>query len=650
MLTMKSQLRLWSILLVLLPTIVITAIVGYTAVREAERVTFQDLGYAAELQTAMIDAWVADRLAELHLAASMGNPFKPAGGGIPVAALAGSGAQTFTSIILAGPDGKVLLSARGVPAAGSSIANEDFFRAVATTGRDYCAIARPNRYGGRAIIFAVPRLGTGGAFAGVLAATSGIGPLDLMLGRFNRGRTGETYLVDEEGIIFSQTRFPARDPAGVQENGAPVQPSFPSALLREAWQNNAGVTRFRDYKGDLVLAAYLWSSGRRWLTVVQLAEEEAFANLPRQLLYVVAGAAAVLIVVLPLALAAARAIRQPIEQLYRASRMLQSGIQEYQIDPAMVAGAPQELRELCETFNAMSRQIAAWNQTLEERVAERTAMWQNANQELQQTVDALKRTRAHLINSEKLASLGRLVAGIAHEVNTPVGIGVTAASHLAEKTREVAQALAAGELRRSELERFLDHAGRSADILLSNLYRAAELISGFKQVAVDRSSEIKRSFGVRKYLEEVLLSLQPKLKKTSIKVILDCSPDLEIISYPGALSQIITNLVINSLLHAFEPGESGTIRISAALAGEKLVLGYADTGKGMDENVRAQIFEPFFTTRRGSGGDGLGMYIVYNLVVSHLGGAIDLDTAPGQGVNFTIEIPVEIPSERKSHG
>ncbi len=248
--------------------------------------------------------------------------------------------------------------------------------------------------------------------------------------------------------------------------------------------------------------------------------------------------------------------------------------------------------------------------------------------------------RDQLIQAEKLASLGGLVAGIAHEINTPIGVGVTAASHLQEQTRQVREVYLAGTLKRSALERYFEHTGQAVDILMTNLSRASALVQSFKQVAVDQSSSERRRFAVKGYIEEVLLSLRPKLKVTAHEVVLECPEDLVVDSFPGALSQILTNLIVNALEHAYDPGQAGRIRIRVRAHKDVAELSFGDDGKGIPEANMKHIFDPFFTTRRGEGGSGLGLHIVHNLVVKTLGGAIGC-TSGNQGTSFRIRFPLQ---------
>lgn len=255
-------------------------------------------------------------------------------------------------------------------------------------------------------------------------------------------------------------------------------------------------------------------------------------------------------------------------------------------------------------------------------------------------VTELVRARNDLIRQEKMAALGGLVAGVAHEINTPVGIGITAVSFLQERAREFSAHYAAGKMKRSDLENFLSVLDETLASLDTNLHRAAGLVRSFKQVAVDQSSDARRPFNVKEYIGEILDSLRPRLKRTPHIITVDCPDDIEIESFPGAWSQILTNLVINSLQHAFSADGPGHIDIGVRLDPGTITLTYRDDGRGMPADQAARIFDPFFTTRRSEGGSGLGMHIVYNLVTQQLGGRIGCTTAPGKGISFTIILPL----------
>lgn len=249
-------------------------------------------------------------------------------------------------------------------------------------------------------------------------------------------------------------------------------------------------------------------------------------------------------------------------------------------------------------------------------------------------------SQKELVRAEKMAALGGLVAGVAHEINTPLGISLTAASHAKEQGERFRQLYDQGKATKSSLESFINTSDEALSALMTNLLRAADLIRSFKLIAVDQASDIRRRFDLAEYIREVLLSLQPHLRRTYHVVDVTCPEGLVLYSCPGAFSQILTNLVLNSLMHAFDEGCAGQIRIDVSVVGEEMVLVYGDDGKGMSADVASKIFDPFFTTKRGQGGSGLGMHIVYNLVIQTLGGQIACRTAPGEGLSVTLRAPL----------
>jgi len=262
------------------------------------------------------------------------------------------------------------------------------------------------------------------------------------------------------------------------------------------------------------------------------------------------------------------------------------------------------------------------------------------NAALEEAMGALQEAQSELVRQEKLASLGRLVAGVAHEINTPLGICVTATSHLVQELKLTREELAAGEMTEETLAQFFDIIDQSLRIMTTNTQRAAALVRSFKQVAVDQSSDDIRSFNLKTYLNEVLLSLQPKLKGRPVKVEVSCPPELMLESFPGAVSQIVTNMVMNSLVHGYEHEQPGKITIAARQDGASVVFDYGDDGAGMDKATLGQLFDPFFTTKRGQGGSGLGAHILFNLVTGPLGGTVKVESKPGEGLQYHLRFPM----------
>ncbi|TCT23151.1 transporter substrate-binding domain-containing protein [Thiobaca trueperi] len=280
--------------------------------------------------------------------------------------------------------------------------------------------------------------------------------------------------------------------------------------------------------------------------------------------------------------------------------------------------------------------IAEQNTGLEQRVAERT-------RDLRETLAQLERAQAELVQSEKLAALGDLVAGIAHELNTPIGNAVMLASTLADQERSFSAQMTAG-LTRSALQRFVDTVRENTNIMQRSLERAAELIGSFKQVAVDQASYQRRTFALDEVTREIALALQPRLRRSPATLEVSVAPDLRLDSFPGPLGQILMNLIQNALIHAFEGRTEGRIRIEAhSVVPGHVRIRVSDDGSGIDPANLGRIFDPFFTTRLGQGGSGLGLHIVYNLVTGLLGGMIEVRSVPGQGTAFDIDLPLIAP-------
>ena len=261
---------------------------------------------------------------------------------------------------------------------------------------------------------------------------------------------------------------------------------------------------------------------------------------------------------------------------------------------------------------------------------------EDSNEELQTTIQNLKQTQEQLVSSEKMAALGALVAGVAHEINTPVGIGLTGISHLEDSTKIIHEKYNQDEMSQEEFEEYLDTAKDLSSLVHKNLEKAASLVKSFKQVAVDQSSEAKRVFDIKEYLDEILQSIHSVTKKTNIDIEVSCPSGIKINSYAGAYSQIISNLIMNSLIHGFKEKEKGNIFITVEKKEKELKIIYKDTGKGIKEENLSKIFDPFFTTNRDNGGSGLGLNIIYNIIMSRLNGSIKCNSQENKGVEFII--------------
>lgn len=335
------------------------------------------------------------------------------------------------------------------------------------------------------------------------------------------------------------------------------------------------------------------------------------------------------------ALVVARSITRPITRLQQATVRLAA-------DP-LAGGIPEverrdELGDMARAIDFFSTELGRRERDLRE-----------AKEDADAALDELQRTKDHLVQAEKLASLGQLVAGVAHEINTPLGVALTGISHLEEETCRIEQEAAQMRLRRSDFDIYLRSSREAARIVHSNLGRAVDLIQSFKLVAVDQVSEERRRFELGTYLEEVVTSLAPTWKKAGHTVSLHRDGPIEVDSWPGALAQVVSNLIVNSIVHGYDEGNHGRIVVRIAeTAADRVELVYTDDGRGIPPDRRARVFDPFFTTRRARGSTGLGLHIVFNLVTVTLRGRIELESNEPHGVRFVIRFPASPPPDMPS--
>ena len=326
----------------------------------------------------------------------------------------------------------------------------------------------------------------------------------------------------------------------------------------------------------------------------------------------------------------ALSIRLPLQQIMAAMQAITSGDLNRSVQGT---SASDEVGEMARAVEVFRENAIAKRKTEDELRA--------AKERAENALNELNAAQQNLIDAERLAALGGLVAGVAHEVNNPIGISLTVASSFARRA-EMFRAELRSEtgLRRSQLEDFVRTSQDAAQQLVGNLQRAGELIQSFKQVAVDRSHAERRIFNLSEATDQIIASLRPALKKASITLSVEVPESLAIDGYPGAYGQILTNLFLNAANHAFPDGRSGAIAISAKPRGsDDVEIIFSDNGVGMTPDVQRQAFDPFFTTRRNEGGTGLGLHIVYNLVTQQLGGRMMLDSRLGQGTAFRIIMP-----------
>lgn len=258
------------------------------------------------------------------------------------------------------------------------------------------------------------------------------------------------------------------------------------------------------------------------------------------------------------------------------------------------------------------------------------------HRKLKQEMD---RARNHIIQTEKSALIFRMVAGITHDINSRIGVILSAFTYLRDQNRELRKAFVEDHLTKSSLEQHLQTEAESAEIVEVNLNRIADLVKSFKRLSVDQANEGIETFHIREYLDQILISMNPRIRKTSVTVRVNCDRQIQLTAWPGAFSQILTNLIDNALNHAFTEDSEGMLEISVVPLGLELELRVSDNGTGMSEDIRSRIFDPFFTTRSTAGGTGLGLYVVSVLVRDSLKGTIRCESRPGQGTEFILRFP-----------
>lgn len=375
---------------------------------------------------------------------------------------------------------------------------------------------------------------------------------------------------------------------------------------------------------EMDISAARMVEGARFLNEMLTRNAERIGELLRNIL--IFGAAAGLLLGSVTGIAVAQSITRPLKRLQH--RMMELA-ENSRAGPIAEAHRRDELGDMARATNVFITEIGRREQAL-----------RHSKERADVALTELQKTQTDLIQAEKLASLGQLVAGVAHEINTPLGIALTTSTLIGEETKRFAEAAAFGKLQRSALERFVERMREGSQLLFSNLTRAADLVHSFKQVAADQASGEKRSFIMDEWLQDLLTSLSPALRKTGHEVAMECPPGVTVNTYPGALGQVLTNLLMNAISHAYDKDASGhlAIRVSEPRA-DTIRIVFSDDGRGISPEHIGKVFDPFFTTGRSTGSTGLGLHIVYNLVTSRLQGRINLYSKLGKGTRFTIDFP-----------
>lgn len=484
------------------------------------------------------------------------------------------------------------------------------------------------------------------------------------------GRSGQAFIVERSGLIVASStdekpfvsdnqNIPSR--LNAMDSQVPLIRFAEQHLIKQfgdlySIKDNQQMTFELGGQNQYLQVSPLQDErGLDWLIVIAVPEADFMERINENTRMTILLSLAALFVAILIGVIISRWIIHPILSLTHAAMKFAEGEwhQTLAITRADELGVlansfnqmAQQLKESFTTLAEKNREINHLNAELEQRVVERTAA-------LNTKIEELVQTRNELLQSEKMASLGRLVAGFAHEINTPIGVAVGAASTLQEIAQIVIKMTQQDEVDEEELLSVLESVEEAANLTLSNLRRAVRLVSSFKRTAIDQSSDTSRLFNVKETIEDVNNSLHSKFKHTDISITINCLPTIVLYGLPGVLDQVLTNFMMNSLFHGFNDGKLGgqiIINVTFLEENKHLRLEYIDTGKGMEQSTVEKIFEPFFTTRRSHGGTGLGLYICYNLVTSQLHGSITCESKPGKGVRFLIEYSAQSSATLPSH-
>lgn len=419
-----------------------------------------------------------------------------------------------------------------------------------------------------------------------------------------------------------------------------------SILTQTRGSRTGSVTAVFEFDGRQVLGTTYAIAGTEWTVLV--TEPLAHVHQPiREILYglLLAGlVSTVLAIGVGILMATGFSIR--FERLSTLARELAAGRYPETWPESNVTEASAligSIRQMADAVRQREVDLRDLNAELEARVQARTEDLEMANAELSAAMNTLEQAQDELVRSEKMAALGSLVAGVAHELNTPIGNSLMVASTLQERTDEFESGIEKG-LTRTALNRQLSTSREAAASLVRNLQRAGELIASFKQVAVDQTTSARRRFALDEVVHEIILTLSPALKKMPWKIESDVPTGIWLESYPGPLGQVLTNLINNAVLHAFDGLPVGMIRVGArSLDESSMQLTLSDDGNGILPEHLPRIFDPFFTTRMGRGGTGLGLSICHNIVENILGGRVNVASTPGQGTVFTLTLPLVAP-------
>lgn len=475
------------------------------------------------------------------------------------------------------------------------------------------------------------------------------------------GETGETMigagLQSTQARYLTPLRFPVALASSQQTDAAAFEPMAAALQAKEGIFQTA-----LDYRGQETIAASRYIPNLNWGIVVKMDRQEIMQPVQQFQRNILLAGAILISLAIIITLLVARRLSRPLENLATVAQSIQAGNTLARANEQ--ESESREFRSLAKSFNNLAssllqsnasleqrveertRELEELNETLEERVTERTRELRVANENLSSTMQELKQAQDELVQSEKMAALGGLVAGVAHELNTPIGIGITGASHLKDELYDLQPKIEANTITRKDLHQFAEEVEQACNLLLTHLSRAADLVGNFKQIAVDQSDPDIRTVDVETYLKRVVSTLKPKLKASRHSIHVEAESGIPLTTCPGALAQALTALVTNCLTHAFDGTTAqGEIIVRAEKTEHGCRLAVCDNGKGIPSDIRLKVFEPFFTTARHSGGSGLGLSIVHNIVTDVLKGRVYCRSEPDIGTQMFMELPSLTESE-----
>jgi len=509
---------------------------------------------------------------------------------------------------IAEASGTVIMSTLGNLSPAVSLRDREHFRVHADGKVDGLFISAPvlGRLSGKWSIQMTRRLsGPDGGFAGIIVISLDPFYLSSLFGEVDLGSRGVVTLLGTDGII--RARAPL-DPAELGRSLAGL-PAF------QSWRASRSGTEVAATKRGVVIRSHRVIADLPLIVTVSVDRDEILAPVrtERRILLGVLAPLSGLVILL-----SGGFVRE---------------IERRQRQQALLIGKGVEL-------DSANKAVAQANLELEDKVLARTAELEANQRRLETTIEQLTATSAELAAQENMASLGRVVAGVAHEVNTPLGVAITASSSLSGAAEAFNQQVAGGTLRRSDLTAFVEAVTEATDMISTNLGRAANLVRSFKQVAADQHGGEPRRVDLAAYLSDITTSLKPEIRRHGHSISVESAEPIELDLRVDALWQVVSNLVMNALAHGYPDGRRGRLRLTLAREADNAVIRFRDDGQGMAPEVRDNVFEPFFTTKRGNGGTGLGLSIVFTLVTRVLGGQITCLSEPGAGAEFVIALPI----------